>query len=839
MSEKTDATMEVLGATATSACILCECNCGIEINLDGRRFKRIRGDKQHPASEGYTCEKAMRLDHYQNSGDRLTSPLRRRDDGTFEEIDWDTAINEIAARLAAVRDTHGGDKIFFYGGGGQGNHLGRVYGVALQAAVGAKYYSNAIAQEKTGEMWVDAKLYGGHTKGDFGHSEVVVFVGKNPWQSHSFPRARPTLKQIAADPARSMIVLDPRRSETAEMADFHLQVRPGTDAWCLAALLAVLVRDDLVDHEFIANHTSGSEAVLAALRAIPISEYAQRCGVPEELIRSAAHRIGAASSVTTYEDLGTQQAPHSTLVSYLNKLIWILTGNFGKPGTMFLHSSLIRLAGPPPAPQARRAPNPLRDKAASLFAAAFTAAAPGVVKLISALAGRSVTASAADRAVKAILDRAAGGAAAMTPTLEPFGAGKRTPVTGAPIIGGLVPCNSITEEILTDHPQRLRAMWVDASNPAHSLADSERWQRAMRALDVSVVIDVAMTETARLADYVLPASSQFEKWEASFFNFEFPHNVFQLRAPVLDPLPGTLSEPEIYARVIRALGVVDNKTIEALRSAAGGGRHSFTLAFFATLAADPAKTMLAPYVLYETLGPTLPDNARSAAGLWVAAHLCALQNPQGVRRAGFTGPGFEPGEKLFEAILTRRSGINFTVDEWSDVWNYVSRPDRRFTIAVPELLDRLGGIVDDPGVWTTDDFPLVLSAGERRSFTANTIIRDPAWRRRDAGGALRISPADAESHGVSSGDSARLVTERGAADVLIEVSPMMQAGHISLPNGLGTHHRDADGTQVQTGVAPNDLTSVDRRDWLAGTPWHKNVPARIEPVASAYRPSEN
>jgi anaerobic selenocysteine-containing dehydrogenase len=238
--------------------------------------------------------------------------------------------------------------------------------------------------------------------------------------------------------------------------------------------------------------------------------------------------------------------------------------------------------------------------------------------------------------------------------------------------------------------------------------------------------------------------------------------------------------------------------------------------------------MLSPYLLYETLGPTLPDGARSAAGLWAVSHLCALHNPQGVRRAGFTGPGFEPGEKLFEAILTRRSGITFTIDEWSDVWNYVSRPDRRFTIAVPELLEKLAGIVDDPGVWTTAEFPLVLSAGERRAFTANTIIRDPAWRRRDAEGALRISPTDAESYGLANGDSARLVTERGAADVLVEVSDMMQEGHISLPNGLGTHHRAADGTQVQTGVAPNDLTSVDRRDWLAGTPWHKNVPARIE-----------
>ena len=91
-----------------SACILCECNCGIEIRLgaDDRTFERIRGDKAHPGSQGYTCEKALRLDHYQNGRHRLTTPMRRRDDGTYEAIDWDTAIAEVAAGFARVRDTH-------------------------------------------------------------------------------------------------------------------------------------------------------------------------------------------------------------------------------------------------------------------------------------------------------------------------------------------------------------------------------------------------------------------------------------------------------------------------------------------------------------------------------------------------------------------------------------------------------------------------------------------------------------------------------------------------------------------------------------------------------------
>src|SRR5436305_2389721 len=99
-----------------TACILCECNCGIEVQLDGRRLERIRGDKAHPGSRGYTCNKAMRLDHYQNGPHRLTSPMRRRSDGSYEEIGWDAATNEIANRFTEIRDEHGGESIFYYGG---------------------------------------------------------------------------------------------------------------------------------------------------------------------------------------------------------------------------------------------------------------------------------------------------------------------------------------------------------------------------------------------------------------------------------------------------------------------------------------------------------------------------------------------------------------------------------------------------------------------------------------------------------------------------------------------------------------------------------------------------
>ena len=218
-----------------------------------------------------------------------------------------------------------------------------------------------------------------------------------------------------------------------------------------------------------------------------------------------------------------------------------------------------------------------------------------------------------------------------------------------------MPCNVIPDEILTDHPDRFRAMIVESANPAHSLADSQRFREAFEALDLVVVIDVAMTETARQADYVLPAASQYEKAEATFFNFEFPGNTFHLRRPLLEPLPGTLPEAEIWARLVRALGLVDEAELAPLREAARESRQAYAEAFAKATTENPTLSRLAPFVLYETLGPTLPEGLASAAALWGLAHRCAMTYPDAVRRAGHAD-----GNELFDAILASPSGVTFT-----------------------------------------------------------------------------------------------------------------------------------------------------------------------------------
>jgi anaerobic selenocysteine-containing dehydrogenase len=526
------------------------------------------------------------------------------------------------------------------------------------------------------------------------------------------------------------------------MADIHLQVKPGTDAWLLSALVAVIVQEDLVEHAWIEKHVDGAEDVMAAFGKIPVAQYAEISGVPEALIRETARRIGAAESVAIFEDLGIQMNRHSTLNSYLNKLLWVLTGNFAKRGAQYIPASIVPITGK--------------------------------------------------------LDKLAAGAEA-----------KRSPVARERIIAGLTPCNSIPDEILTDHPKRYRAMIVESGNPAHSVADSQRMREALRSLDTLVVIDIAMTETARLADYILPAATQYEKAEATFFNFEFPENYF-------------------HARLCEALGAYTDEDLAPLHAAAKQGRAALLPVFFGNVLSNPKLAPMAPVILYRTLGPHLPAGLASAAVVWGLAHQAARANPGSLQRAGFDGNGFMPAEKLFDAIIESPSGVVFAVDEQEESWARVKSPNGKIQASIPELLEELASLADERTGAIDSAFPFVLSAGERRSFTANTILRNPEWRKKDPEGSLRMSPDDASGLGVGSGDRVRLTTKRGSVEVPVEVSDMMQPGHVSLPNGLGLDHTTEGGDKIQTGIAPNELTASEDRDWLAGTPWHKHVAARID-----------
>ena len=745
-----------------TACILCSLNCGIEVEVKDRQMLRIRGDKKHPLSAGYLCQKAQRLNFYQNHSDRLTSPLRRRKDGTFEEISWESAISEIAAKLVNLRDTFGGETLAYFGGGGQGNHLAGPYGKAMRTAMGTRNYYSALAQEKTGGFWVDGRLYGRqncHPTEDVENADVVVFIGTNPWQSHGIRNARVTLKEIHKDPNRKMIVIDPRRTETAELADLHLQVKPGTDAFLLAAILAIIVREGEEDQGFLAKRTVGFESVRNVLLDVPIEEFAAKSGIPLEQISLAANWITNASTCAVRTDLGLEHTLNSTLNQYLRALLYLLTGNFGKPGANTFHTSLVPLIGHSPEGEQQ----------------------------------------------------------------------KRSTVTGFPFITNLLPPNILPSEIVNDHSLRTRGLIVDSANPMVTMPDTNAYREAFSAVDLLVVIDVAMTETARMAHYVLPASSQYEKWEATFFNSEFPKNGFHLRKPLFEALTGTLSEPEIYSRLIQAMGILPEDFPE-LKSAAEKGRMFFAGALQNFLKQNPELADFAPVILYKTLGSTLPDGAASAAYLWASAHQFAAKNPEAVRRAGHEGEGFQLGENLFNAILNENSGMIFSVSEYDQNWDFIRHKDGMIHLEIPEMLAALREL-KSTSENNSNEFPFVLMAGERRSYNANTIFRDPAWRRDDLDGALRIHPEDAAILGLADGVLARCESKRGAVITRVEINDSILRGVVTLPHGYGMEHPNAEGERKLSGATINELTASEDCDPVAGTPWHKHIAVKLSAVA--------
>ncbi len=758
------------GNWQSTACILCSLNCGIEVQTDGQSITKIKGDKAHPASEGYACQKAQRLDHYQSGVHRLTSPLRRCADGSYEEISWDTAVREIAAKIVDIRDTHGGHALAQFGGGGQGNHLGGAYLSALRAAMGTRYVYSSLAQEKTGGFWLDGKLFGKqncHPAEDVHNSDFFLAIGTNPWQSHGFPQARTVLQEIAKDPNRKMAVIDPRRTETAEKADYFLQVRPGGDAHLLLAMLGTLVQEDLVNHAFIEEHCVEYDELRTVLSAVPVDEYAREAGVDPESVRTLTRDYARAERACVRTDLGLEQSEHSTLNLYLSKLLWLLTGNLGKKGGNVFHTAFMPV---------------------------------------------------------------------IAHSKEPEEGGLTTKVTGMKEIGRLFPPNTLPLEIDTDHPDRIRGLIVDSGNPAMTAADSTATRAAFEKLELLVVIDVAMTETARLAHYVLPASSQFEKWESTFFNFDFPKNFFHLRKPVLPALAGTLPEPEIYRRILVAMGEIP-ETFPELEAAAKAHRESpeqnlLPMALMSAVQEHPQWAKFAPVILYATLGKALPDGAAAAAVLWAASQRFAEMYPADVQRAGIQDEGAGLGEALFNKILTSRSGTYISISEYKDNFNFIKHKDGKVHLSIPQMLDEIAAL----SPYTPNaKFPLVLQAGERRSYNANQIIRNRAWRKKDPDGALRVHPDDAAQFGLVDGGMAKVETARGAIDATVAISDEMRPGMVSLPHGFGMLEQQSERLDdaKRNGPDINVLSDLEHCDTLARTPFHKHIPVRVTALADA------
>jgi len=766
-------------ADLPTVCVLCSHTCGLRVDVAGGRITDIRADETNPISRGYVCNKAFSVGAYAEHANRVRQPLKRRPDGGFEPIGWDQAIAEIAAALGRIRAAHSARAIGLVGIGGQANHMDAGYGLGFLRGLGSRRWFNAFAQEKTQHALVDQWMFKARPMGffhpDLEHTHYLLVLGTNPKISNRGHNATDTFKRLADDPARTVVVADPRETETTRTADRHLRVRPGGDAFLLLGIAATIVHRELVDYAFVRAHTVEYEALRAALAEVDVDAMAARAGVDPAALVATATELAAAPSAAILFDLGVEQSPYSTLISYLIRVVQTLTGNVGNRG-------------------------------GNVFVESFLPAEPD----------DPARASAPERALASGVEaiRAIGNLGMFSPSLVP-------------------------EEIMLEHPERLRALVVEGANPVLSYSDAGAWRAARARLELLVVIEPAMSATARLADYVLPTPCGYEKWEICGFPKGYPEIYTQLRPPVVPGPADALPEPEIYARLAEALDLFGPPpaalhdlapralepdgamqflmTAQQLAQAAGGGEHH--MLFWA----------------YRALGPHLP--APSLAAVWLQCHLNGLLRPAAVVRAlgpEWEGRGpFEVGAELYRRVLAHPEGVLAArLDPDRNLAEHLHWEDARIHLAPAPMLAEIGralaaGLADDP------EYPFVLASGLRTQWTANTIQHDPAWRKgRGPHCALNLSAGDAARLGVASGDPVRIATRRGAITLPARIDPKLQDGHVWMPNGFGTAYPDAGGRLVVQGANLNEITDVADRDPFTAIPHHRYVRVRLERAAA-------
>lgn len=341
--------------TALRTCPLCEATCGLVLELDGDRITGVTGDAAHPLSRGYLCPKGAAIAELDHDPDRLTRPRVRDGDG-WRDVDWDEAFAIVDERLRAVDDTHGRSAVGLYLGNPNVHTIaGQLYARVFRQALRPGFMATASTVDQMPKHRACAEMFGDPLAvpvPDIDRTDLLVVIGGNPLMSNgsmwTVPDVGQRIRDLQARGGR-LVVVDPRRSRTAARADQHLAIRPGTDALLLAALVQVIVTDDLVALGHLDGHVTGLDELVRAVQPFTPEAVAPTCGLPAEAIRALAHDIGEADRAAVYGRIGTTTTPHGTLASWLVDACNVLTGNLDRPGgAMFARPWHEDRSGRPP-----------------------------------------------------------------------------------------------------------------------------------------------------------------------------------------------------------------------------------------------------------------------------------------------------------------------------------------------------------------------------------------------------------------------------------------------------------------------------------------------------------
>jgi anaerobic selenocysteine-containing dehydrogenase len=502
MSRAADAASQPVEAAAATRvvqriCPLCEACCGLSLTVSGRRVIAIRGDEEDVFSRGYICPKAIALKDLEDDPDRLRQPMIRRG-GRLEPATWEEAWQEIARRLPPVVASHGRDALAFTLGNPNVHRLGlSLYAQRLLRAAGSHNVFTASTLDQMPRQVASGWLYG-HALTvpvpDIDRCDFLLMLGANPMASNgsmwTVPDFRGRAREMRARGGH-LVVVDPRRSETAAIADEHHFIRPGTDVFLLLGVVHTLFDEGLVRTgrlaPLIADGATGLDALRAAVAPYPPERMAARCGIAADVQRGLARRLAEVPRAAVYTRIGASTQRFGTLNSVLVDALNILTGHLdAEGGAMF-------------------------PKAAAF--AANTQGRPGVGRGL--VTGRT-----------------------------------HSRVAGAPEVLGEYPTSCLAEEIETPGPGQVRALVSVASNPVLSAPNGARIAKALEGLDFMLSIDIYVNETTRHADVILPGLSALEE---SHYDVSFPQlscrNQARYSPPVFAPSAGAQAEWQTLLRL--------------------------------------------------------------------------------------------------------------------------------------------------------------------------------------------------------------------------------------------------------------------------------------------------
>jgi anaerobic selenocysteine-containing dehydrogenase len=344
------------------ACPLCEATCGIAVEVDraAGRVLTVRGDPEDPFSRGYICPKAYGLKGLQEDPDRLRRPLRRNG-SEWHEIGWEEAFDLVASRLREVRDSHGAEALSAYVGNPNAHDLGSaIYLPALLRGLGTRKRFSASSVDQLPKMMSSCAMYGAPLAipiPDVDRTDHMLILGANPLASNGSLMTAPDLpgrlKKLRERGGR-LVVVDPRRSETARIADEHLFIRPGSDAFLLFSMVHTLFAEDLMRLERLEGIARGVETVRTLAKDFAPEATAAATGIDAETVRRMTREFAAAERAVCYGRIGTCTQEFGTLASWLVDVVTALTGNLDRPG-----GAMFPRAATGPAAEAPRRRGPL------------------------------------------------------------------------------------------------------------------------------------------------------------------------------------------------------------------------------------------------------------------------------------------------------------------------------------------------------------------------------------------------------------------------------------------------------------------------------------------------